>query len=178
MRQNWIFWRDGINREQIDKIEDIASAVDWQDATIFGNADNVRESDVKWLSDNQQIQQLLFAYVSEANKFFNVDVTDECEIQFTQYKGSKKGFYDWHHDIHWASEKETDRKVSVSILLSEPAKDFDGGRLAFDEITNNGIDWQKGSVLCFPSYLRHSVSPVTRGTRKSLVAWFSGPRWR
>jgi len=36
----------------------------------------------------------------------------------------------------------------------------------------------KGSVLIFPSYINHKVSPVTKGIRRSLVAWFSGPRWR
>jgi len=35
-----------------------------------------------------------------------------------------------------------------------------------------------GSVIAFPSYINHKVSPVTKGLRKSLVAWVSGPRWR
>ena len=29
----------------------------------------------------------------------------------------------------------------------------------------------------FPSYHRHAVEPVTKGVRKSLVAWFYGPCW-
>ena len=31
-----------------------------------------------------------------------------------------------------------------------------------------------GSVVVFPSFLYHQVTPVLRGTRKSLVCWFSG----
>ena len=35
-----------------------------------------------------------------------------------------------------------------------------------------------GTVAAFPSYVLHRVSPVSRGTRKSLVAWVSGPAFR
>ena len=36
----------------------------------------------------------------------------------------------------------------------------------------------QGSVLVFPSYLVHRVSEITKGTRRSLVNWIEGPRWR
>ena len=131
---------------------------------------------MRWLTSNDSLGRALFAYIEQANKAFGIDVTPQWEIQYTEYN-EDGSFYGLHHDIDWNSNHSFDRKISISILLSDP-KDFDGGELTFSEITNEGIDWQKGSVLCFPSYLQHSVSPVTRGTRKSLVAWFSGPRWR
>jgi len=31
-----------------------------------------------------------------------------------------------------------------------------------------------GSVIVFPSFLYHQVTPILSGTRKSLVAWFTG----
>ena len=33
----------------------------------------------------------------------------------------------------------------------------------------------KGTIIVFPSVLLHTVTPVTKGTRHSLVQWFSGP---
>lgn len=36
----------------------------------------------------------------------------------------------------------------------------------------------KGTIICFPSYFRHRVIEITKGTRYSLAAWFEGPRWR
>ena len=36
----------------------------------------------------------------------------------------------------------------------------------------------KGAVVVFPSWVRHRVTPVTRGTRYSAVAWFNGPPLR
>ena len=35
-----------------------------------------------------------------------------------------------------------------------------------------------GSVIVFPSFMEHQVTPVTKGTRYSLVAWFVGPPFK
>ena len=39
-------------------------------------------------------------------------------------------------------------------------------------------DLKQGDIIVFPSYLEHGVSPITSGSRTSLVGWFEGPRWR
>ena len=36
----------------------------------------------------------------------------------------------------------------------------------------------KGTVIFFPSFLRHAVTPVTKGERKSLVLWVHGKPFR
>lgn len=36
----------------------------------------------------------------------------------------------------------------------------------------------KGTVIIFPSYILHRVTPVTKGVRKSLAVWISGPRFK
>ena len=36
----------------------------------------------------------------------------------------------------------------------------------------------KGVAVLFPSYMMHRVSPVTKGTRKSLVLWVGGEHYR
>ena len=73
------------------------------------------------------------------------------------------------------------RKLSITLMLSDP-KDYDGGNLKFDfgvhvkdrykEICDGEV--QQGSMIVFPSYKYHCVTPVTRGTRYSLVIWFNG----
>ena len=40
------------------------------------------------------------------------------------------------------------------------------------------IDLNKGDVVVFPSYFLHRVSPVTKGTRYSVVAWAVGNKIR
>jgi PKHD-type hydroxylase len=40
------------------------------------------------------------------------------------------------------------------------------------------MDRKRGAFIAFPSFVLHRVTPVTRGTRWSLVAWILGNRWR
>ena len=37
---------------------------------------------------------------------------------------------------------------------------------------------EQGSIILFPSYRIHRISPVTRGTRYSMVIWCLGKPWR
>ena len=64
------------------------------------------------------------------------------------------------------------RKISLVVFLSD-TKDYDGGDFEFQEEAK--IPAEKGSILIFPSFLSHRVTPVTRGLRYSLVNWFIGP---
>ena len=36
----------------------------------------------------------------------------------------------------------------------------------------------KGTVIIFPSYIYHSVLPVTKGIRKSFVLWLGGGHYK
>jgi PKHD-type hydroxylase len=75
------------------------------------------------------------------------------------------------------------RKISVTINLSEPGS-YDGGNLMFDlgQHQHSGRDQfyecleirDRGSMIVFPSFLPHCVTPITRGTRYSLVLWNLG----
>ena len=35
-----------------------------------------------------------------------------------------------------------------------------------------------GSVIVFPSCMEHRVTPITKGTRYSVVCWFVGPPFK
>lgn len=73
------------------------------------------------------------------------------------------------------------RKISTTINLNIPG-DYDGGNLKFDlGMHTDGPRFHEceeirpqGSVIVFPSFLPHCVTPVTRGTRYSLVLWSLG----
>ena len=66
----------------------------------------------------------------------------------------------------------------MSIQLSD-SDDYEGGdlELMFREEPVK-LDRTRGTLVAFPSFMLHRVTPVTRGTRWSLVAWITGPRWR
>tara|TARA_A200000159_G_C7337523_1_gene345714 strand:- start:2671 stop:3351 length:681 start_codon:yes stop_codon:yes gene_type:complete len=110
----------------------------------------------------------------------------------------KGDHYTWHIDSSpdWQGQGERIRKLSSTLQLSDP-NDYEGGH--FQYINPNGIfdklkrheEWvdmqqhittlpfsakSKGTLIVFPSHTYHQVTPVTRGTRISLVSWFHGPK--
>lgn len=180
MRQLFDIIPHALDDKEIAEIFALAEQADLQDGTIFSTADEAkthRKSQISWLS-SPSLKQRLWTYVDKVNKTsFGVDVTDQADMQFTCYDASYQGHYDWHHDVHWSSQDPQDRKISVSIQLSCPDS-YEGGDFEFEEVKTTANFRAKGTMILFPSYLRHKVSPVTSGTRYALVAWFFGPRWR
>lgn len=96
--------------------------------------------------------------------------------QIARYTEEVRGHYDWHIDLGIGATSR--RKLSASIQLS-PAEAYDGGDLEFHL---SGLDRdkmrQQGTLIAFPSFLEHRVTPVTRGERYSLVVWVDGPPYR
>jgi len=73
------------------------------------------------------------------------------------------------------------RKLSLTINLNIPGE-YEGGNLKFDYGPHaKGKRYHEcteirpqGSIIVFPSYIYHQVTPVTKGTRYSLVLWTLG----
>ena len=101
-------------------------------------------------------------------------------LQYTMYHGTDQGdFYDWHlDDSDHMKSNNLIRKLSFSILLTEPDVEHVGGNFQIKvNKDNSNIIMKKGSIVFFPSYVLHRVTPVTEGTRISLVGWINGPNW-
>ena len=97
-------------------------------------------------------------------KYENYDITEAEDIQFATYNVGD--FYGWHAD----SDAINKRVISVTVQLSDP-KDYKGGNLVFKV---DPMERAQGTVVIFPSNIRHQVTRVTAGTRYSLVQWFKG----
>jgi PKHD-type hydroxylase len=77
------------------------------------------------------------------------------------------------------------RKISATINIS-PENSYSGGNLKFDfgpHVTNERFHEcaeirPRGSIIVFPSFMKHQVTPVTEGTRYSLVLWSLGKPFR
>ena len=96
--------------------------------------------------------------------------------QFNEYP--KGGFYDWHMDSEVNCQFEPPvRKISMTILLSDPST-FSGGDLEFMTEGNKPPQLLQGQAIFFCSMIRHRVSKVKKGTRRSLVMWFGGPPFK
>ena len=183
MRQNWQMWSGAIQPDVIDAIKQRAEEVAFQNATIFSGEeknDDIRRSQVKWLSHDNATKQFLWQYIQQANRnAFGFNIDNLGDIQYTEYEETDEGHYDWHHDINWSQDRAYDRKLSITVQLTD-GSEYEGGQFEFSEVANPdpGASKKLGTVLVFPSYLKHRVTPVTKGKRISLVGWFEGPRWK
>lgn len=118
--------------------------------------------------------------VSLNNQFFGYDLTAMVPFQHLIYEADAQGHLEWHLDY----AKETSqqgrefRKLSLSIQLSDPS-DYDGGDLQA-QVKGNIETAPKsfGTVIAFPSFILHRVTPLTRGVRHALVIWVLGPDFR
>lgn len=151
---------------------------------------DVRKSKITWL-ETKWIADWIVPFVSEVNQQvgWNFDLDSAESFQYTTYNEGE--YYGWHQDSHIGDpdERGFKRKLSLTILLNHP-EEYEGGEFQlintsmapheeYDKrvLTISELK-QKGSVLMFPSYLYHQVTKVTKGTRKSLVCWFSGKDFR
>lgn len=116
------------------------------------------------------------------NQFYNFDLNGYDSVQYTEYYDYEQGKYDFHMDTFMTNPIENEmRKLSITMLLNEPEIDFEGGEFEINqhkEIDPIKVDAKRGRIIAFPSFMLHRVAPVTKGTRKSLVVWVLGPKFR
>jgi PKHD-type hydroxylase len=185
----WYYFEDGFSVEEIDSILEmsnqfpfVAGKISADDGSIDGS--EYRISNIKWISATDSannaihrthwIYDRLMEMIETANNamwgFHLHGLTDS--IQYTEYNGSEEGFYDWHVDI--GPDELALRKLSLVVQLSDPSE-YEGGYLQIKTGKYEASPIKKkGTVVVFPSYLLHRVTPVTSGIRKSLVLWAGG----
>ena len=134
-----------------------------------------RTSHISWIpfeKMNEMYKDIeKFMKTTNGNHFGFDGMTITEMAQYTEYP--EGGFYDWHvdNDVSFAHEPPV-RKISMTLLLS-PENEFEGGDL---ELIKEGkaTKLKQGHAIFFASFIRHRVTPVIRGNRKSLVMWFGG----
>lgn len=147
------------------------------DGRVELGADTYRVSHIAWIEPNERTNWLfhrlgvLFTTVNRAYGFDMVGFVDA--LQFTEYGPGQH--FDWHVDI--GRDQTSLRKLSVTIQLSADG-DYDGGELDFVGLVPMPQSRIQGSATFFPAFLGHRIHPVTRGVRRSLVAWGSGLPFR
>ena len=142
--------------------------------------EDYRKTNVRWVDNSKLITKLIYGFVHEANDlFFHYDISNHEQMQFGEYVIG--GHYKYHQDAAYVSGEPVSpcRKLSVSVLLSDP-KDFKGGEFVMYDGEIEPLKPLKGqgSVVVFDSRDFHKVEPVTFGVRHSLVMWVTGPLFK
>ena len=126
----------------------------------FNNPTNV----FYWNYIKKEIERLYSFYKIKFPKMSSHKIN---QIDLLKY--SIGGKYEIHTD-HFTTSA---RHLSIIINLND---DYEGGDLIFTDQKENEIKkikLQKGSIVFFPSNFMypHSIKPITKGTRYSIVAW-------
>ena len=172
------FWNDAFSKEECQTIIDIAKDKGLIKGTTKGKSD-VRDSKISWLYPIDDMDWA-FRRVTDITlnlneRFFKFDLFGINEgFQFTNYE-APSGKYGKHVD---RGINLPVRKLSISIQLSNPEK-YEGGELyLYDYDKGTVMDKTQGTLIIFPSYVLHEVTPVTKGTRNSLVTWVTGKQFK
>ena len=150
----------------------------------------------RWSTYADWIAPFIWNYISHANSVHYRFALESCiveEVHFVEYRKGHQ--FKWHCDdcvgrhLQY-SEPSTDsirprsqeyiRKLSFTLQLSDPDQ-YSGGQLQFlNDKTNSlfSVPQQRGLLTIFDSRTRHRVRAVETGSRKVLVGWILGPRWK
>lgn len=182
------YWENAFNNDELNWLQYKASEAKEQARVGVDYNENafkaeVRRSEINWLqytNETHWVYERLAHVVSSLNsQFFFFDLTGFGEhFQLTNYHEKYAGKYGWHVDIG-NSPITPCRKLSLVLQLSDPVE-YDGGILEIKPFTDEVIKLkkQRGTIVCFPSFCLHQVTPVTRGCRQSLVSWITGPSFK
>jgi len=125
-------------------------------------------SNVHWFNLLQfYFDKYLKQYQFDNNNIIDYHYDSIFDIEILKYENT--GFYTWHVD-HFASIPRT---MSCIFLLNN---DYEGGNLCFRNPDGSGeweIEVKPNRMIIWPSNFLypHTVKPVTKGKRYSVVAW-------
>ncbi len=187
--------------------EDLSEKFDAQmaDSRLGGDILNKdkRNSQNAWIPTAHWVGGFMWHYIMRANRenfLYDLRCIDGESMQYTRYEEGQ--YYGWHNDAGLQTQYkpvsvsnrvtgehtmqdfvnencEMVRKLSFAMQLSDP-DDYEGGNVQLlDEAGQSYIcPRQRGCVVLFDSRTQHRVHKVTKGTRKSIVGWTVGPRWK
>lgn len=187
MKGMWQMWESCVPPDICDQIVQEGKSRPSRVAGISLNTTvvpEIRKSDISWISYGDEVFDDIWRFIErkfyEANaNAFGLDINYLNSLQFTNYKSSDEGHYDWHEDVFWEKNSPSSRKLSMVIQLSDPVE-YTGGNLELKLSQPPDVNTlrKKGTLIVFPSFVLHRVTKVESGERNSLVAWMEGPNWR
>jgi PKHD-type hydroxylase len=183
---SFALWANVFSPAELGMIEAYGDRLTAEKATLLSDAPegqvhgDIRVTQTSWMPPDAQskwiydrIQGVARALNDRVYQFALSGFSEN--LQYTVYHGTEGGHYDWHVD---QGLMPTRRKLSISVQLSDPSL-YEGCDLQFR--SGNRLETaprDRGTVIAFPSYVLHRVTPCTKGTRKAIVAWTTGPQFK
>ena len=181
MKYDWAFGQDIYTDGQIHQINRMAGVLktDLKDEPA---PNVVKTAYVKPFKVNQfspKLESFINASLEMNRMLFGFDlfqVTETDYINYNIYDSENQGEYDWHADGY----KDCPQDIKLTAIINVSEQEYEGGDLELF-INGNQVIYESrkpGTLIIFPSYIQHRVTPVTKGRRITISKWFTGPNWK
>ncbi len=181
----FVAWSGAFTPAELDRIEAYGDRLTVEKATVAAASEqkedeSTRISRTAWIARNPETDWFYDRIERVArmlnDRVWQFSISGFSELfQYTIYDGSERAYFDWHVDQgHLAVQ----RKLSISVQLTDGAQ-YEGCDLQFHgRKVIDSAPRERGAVVAFPSYVLHRVTPIVSGTRKAVVIWITGPKFK
>ena len=126
-------------------------------------------------------QRLINNVISANNYWWNYELVGILEpIQLICYDSTNTSDQIPDNcDLHIDNEYPLSfRKISFSVELSDP-NSYEGGKLSlYVQKDPKILPRGRGTMIMFPSFILHEVTPIIQGKRWAVIGWVGGPQFR
>jgi PKHD-type hydroxylase len=180
--QDWAYFDNAFTSDQCDELIEYCNKQNLQNGKIASgiSTDEVRTSKIAFIPPTEFMvpyyQKISAIVLSLNEQYFKFDLHGFGEnLQFTEYV-APTGKYNSHVDRAYGIVV---RKLSIVLQLTDPDT-YEGGDLEWLPQIEKPckLPRTRGTLIAFPSFQLHRITPVTKGTRNSLVGWINGKQFR
>ena len=154
------------------------------DSELAGNYNDdlvnkkVRDNKEVVINNEKLNNKLKMVFELSNQSIWKYNIKELEKVKILRYENGGK--YKWHTDC--GAKETSTRKLTAVIQLSDETK-YEGGDLEFGITDDSGkknytAPRTRGSIIIFPSFLSHRVTPITKGRRYSLITWMNGDTWK
>ena len=173
-RENYLTQKECFNLIKsldTDELVDASLAGDYSENIVNKNIRKTLNID---FHDENLFKKLNGAIKVANENYYNYSIESIDTLRFLKY--GIGGNYNWHTDI--GRSETSNRKLTAIIQLSDE-NTYEGGDFEYGITDTTGEDLIKGNkkqgtLIIFPSFLSHRVTPITKGNRYSIITWMEG----
>ena len=173
--QNFVSYNNVFTKEECNEIINICNNY------IENHTSNI-EINMKmcYLLPNEKnnfIYDRIRKLVIETNmNIWNYNLYDFGEpIKFLEYNEKYNSQLKVHNDIGNVRGWESFRKLTIILQLTDENTYEDCNLMIQNGDKLVTTNKKQGSIIIFPSFMMHQVTPIKKGIRNSLVLWAYGP---
>ena len=175
------WWPNVINEEQIEQINSICKELyhpESLDVPALGTVKTANVKQIQWKYLKTLLSDVMELWLQKNKEVFGYSlfpINDGDFLNVNIYDSLNQGEYDWHLDC--VRDHVTDIKLTGILNISD--EPYEGGDFCifsgkFKTIPEMLVP---GSLLLLGHKVLHKVEPVTKGKRKTISHWFTGPKF-